>query len=156
MEAGGATVIYLHLLCCCMPRWAPWRLSGPFRAGSHQPRWLSYGDNGRMRQCCSNKPRWGFIKASEPTGLFFAAHLPAPSVEQQREPLSIYQPTKRHALSFFFWGNSKVEFVLGVFQTSLGPMCSENESPFQREVNEMNTLVMSWESAEIEFSDLWV
>lgn len=70
----------------------PWRLSGPFRAGSHQPCWLSYGDNAWPLQCCSNETAGDLLKHS-PSCLFFSAHLPTPSVPRQKGSyLSIPNP----------------------------------------------------------------
>lgn len=72
-----------------------WRLSGPFRAGSHQPHCLSYGDTSRPLQCCSNEPAGDLLKRNPPPppAFFFSAHLPAPSVHCQKGSyLSIHKP----------------------------------------------------------------
>lgn len=103
MEVRRPLVIYPCLLYRFMPCWGLWRLSGPFRAGSHQPCRLSYDDTAGPLQCCSEtagkfikaQPLLSFLSCSPPRPLMLAdkkgSYLSIPNPEIHTQHLSRLQ-----------------------------------------------------------------
>lgn len=77
-----------------------WRLSQPFGAGTHQPCWLSYGDNAKPLQCCSNKTAGDLLKHCPPVFSLLLTS-PRPLCSIKKRILYILPPTQKQTLSIW-------------------------------------------------------